>query len=431
MIPQSLKAVLSQWGKGEEAELDRPKVIFSKWENIQKWYHPTLEELFKNYPHRKVLYINPTGANPTGTLLSAERRKEIYQLCCDYNLLLLEDDPYYYLQFGEKESRPPSFLSLDTQGRVLRFPLLLSWSFKFSPDLTPFPKSWVLASVLVLSQVLHKKIPSWMKHCVAISGLVWKSLSTCMLTLLITKKKLPLQLAQYPLPQVQKSWSNVLFSTCKSPFCTPPPSPRSLPSICLSLLEPRWSRQAYSTSGALKGSTPMWQRLRISTEREETWWWPRLTSTSLAWWSTMCPSVACFSGWRYLITNIVSLQLQSHIYLAVSWNTKSIRLISTQPWELMRMFLPQTLWQVPGISSTWEMIMERGLAANIMLMPGKAFQPEQGKPCQYLRAAFSIAPEQNFEPAMERLADLIRSMDLQNKDIWIWCWVRQSLKHSY
>ena len=31
-----------------------------------------------------------------------------------------------------------------------------------------------------------------------------------------------------------------------------------------------------------------------------------------------------------------------------------------------------------------------------------------GKPCQYLRAAFSIAPEQNFDPAMERLADLIR-----------------------
>ena len=69
----------------------------------------------------QVLYINPTGANPTGTLLSAERRNEIYKLCCDYNLLLLEDDPYYYLQFGEKQSRPPSFLSLDTQGRVLRY----------------------------------------------------------------------------------------------------------------------------------------------------------------------------------------------------------------------------------------------------------------------------------------------------------------------
>ena len=73
----------------------------------------------------QVLYINPTGANPTGTLLSVERRNEIYQLCCDYNLLLLEDDPYYYLQFGDKDTRPPSFLSLDTQGRVLRSPLFI------------------------------------------------------------------------------------------------------------------------------------------------------------------------------------------------------------------------------------------------------------------------------------------------------------------
>ena len=29
MIPQSLRAVLSQWGKGEEAEKDRPKVNLS------------------------------------------------------------------------------------------------------------------------------------------------------------------------------------------------------------------------------------------------------------------------------------------------------------------------------------------------------------------------------------------------------------------
>ena len=28
-----------------------------------------------------------------------------------------------------------------------------------------------------------------------------------------------------------------------------------------------------------------------------------------------------------------------------------------------------------------------------------------------LRAAFSIAPEENFEPAMERLAELIRFVD--------------------
>ena len=107
MVPDSLRSVLSQWTPGSE-ELDSPKF----------------------------LYINPTGANPTGelcisfliliwkisgTLLPLDRRKEIYQLCSDYNLILLEDDPYYYLQFEEKNNRPPSFFSLDTEGRVVRF----------------------------------------------------------------------------------------------------------------------------------------------------------------------------------------------------------------------------------------------------------------------------------------------------------------------
>jgi len=68
----------------------------------------------------KLLYINPTGANPTGTLLPLERRHEIYQLACQHDLLILEDDPYFYLQFSGKD-RIPSFLSLDTEGRVLRF----------------------------------------------------------------------------------------------------------------------------------------------------------------------------------------------------------------------------------------------------------------------------------------------------------------------
>ena len=34
-------------------------------------------------------------------------------------MLILEDDPYYYLQFGD--DRPASFLSMDIEGRVLRF----------------------------------------------------------------------------------------------------------------------------------------------------------------------------------------------------------------------------------------------------------------------------------------------------------------------
>ena len=67
----------------------------------------------------KIMYINPTGANPTGTVLTPERRKEIYQIACDYNILILEDDPYFYMQFGD--CKVPSLLSMDTEGRVLRF----------------------------------------------------------------------------------------------------------------------------------------------------------------------------------------------------------------------------------------------------------------------------------------------------------------------
>ncbi len=67
----------------------------------------------------KLLYINPTGANPTGTVLPEDRRRDLYELACQHDLIILEDDPYYFLQF--MPTPPPSLLSMDTEGRVLRF----------------------------------------------------------------------------------------------------------------------------------------------------------------------------------------------------------------------------------------------------------------------------------------------------------------------
>ncbi|XP_014663109.1 PREDICTED: kynurenine/alpha-aminoadipate aminotransferase, mitochondrial-like [Priapulus caudatus] len=67
----------------------------------------------------KILYVIPNGGNPTGTSLTYERKQEIYQIASDYDLLIIEDDPYYFLQFAEKPS--PSFLSMDVDGRVMRF----------------------------------------------------------------------------------------------------------------------------------------------------------------------------------------------------------------------------------------------------------------------------------------------------------------------
>ncbi len=29
-----------------------------------------------------------------------ERKRELYAICSEYDVIIIEDDPYYYLQFG-------------------------------------------------------------------------------------------------------------------------------------------------------------------------------------------------------------------------------------------------------------------------------------------------------------------------------------------
>ena len=47
----------------------------------------------------KLLYLIPNGGNPTGTNLTLARKREIYRIAQSYDLLILEDDPYFFLQF--------------------------------------------------------------------------------------------------------------------------------------------------------------------------------------------------------------------------------------------------------------------------------------------------------------------------------------------
>lgn len=49
----------------------------------------------------RLLYLVPNGGNPTGVGLTLERKKEIYKIAQDYDLIILEDDPYFYLQFSK------------------------------------------------------------------------------------------------------------------------------------------------------------------------------------------------------------------------------------------------------------------------------------------------------------------------------------------
>jgi DNA-binding transcriptional MocR family regulator len=48
----------------------------------------------------KMLYLIPTGNNPSGTVISDERRKKIYDLACRYDFLIVEDDPYVFLSYS-------------------------------------------------------------------------------------------------------------------------------------------------------------------------------------------------------------------------------------------------------------------------------------------------------------------------------------------
>ncbi|KAK5578532.1 hypothetical protein RB653_008204 [Dictyostelium firmibasis] len=104
-----------------------------------------LEKLLSEWDHSKfkfprVIYLIPCGQNPSGTTMNHQRKVDLYSICSRFNLLIIEDDPYYYLQFESENkseevddannvssnsngiiSLGKSFLSMDVDGRVLRF----------------------------------------------------------------------------------------------------------------------------------------------------------------------------------------------------------------------------------------------------------------------------------------------------------------------
>jgi 2-aminoadipate transaminase len=68
-----------------------------------------LEKLIAEH-QPKFVYLIPTFGNPSGAMLSLERRKKVLEMAVKYQTLIVEDDPYGDLYFGE--APPPSILSL-------------------------------------------------------------------------------------------------------------------------------------------------------------------------------------------------------------------------------------------------------------------------------------------------------------------------------
>lgn len=139
MVPEALDAVLSGWDAAKRGGVRKPRV----------------------------LYAVPTGHNPTGATQSAARRRQVYDVARKHDLLIIEDDPYYFLQMepyapggadddakgGPRLSREefvktlvPSLLSMDVDGRVVRLD-------SFSKVVAPGSRvGWVVASEELIEQ---------------------------------------------------------------------------------------------------------------------------------------------------------------------------------------------------------------------------------------------------------------------------------------
>jgi kynurenine/2-aminoadipate aminotransferase len=238
----------------------------------------------------KCIYINPTGANPTGTVLTAERRKEIYQIASEYNLLIIEDDPYYFMQFDG--GQVPSFYSMDVEGRVLRFD---SFSKIFSSGIRV---GFATGPKPLINQImLHMQV----------SVIAAASLS------------------QVATNQLLKEWG---------------------------------------TDGLME-------------------------------------HIGKIADFYQARRDVMITAADAHLTGLCHWSVPKGGMF---------------LWiKVDGIEDTWDMIMKRAMERNIMLLPGKAFSPLPDEPCQYLRASFSIAPEDKIDVAFERLATLIREEQKMQK----------------
>ena len=76
-----------------------------------------LEEILKNDRRVSFIYVIPTFQNPSGKTMSAQRRKEIYELAKKYDTLILEDNPYGELRFSGEDILP--IKAMDDEGLVM------------------------------------------------------------------------------------------------------------------------------------------------------------------------------------------------------------------------------------------------------------------------------------------------------------------------
>ncbi len=102
----------------------------------------------------KLVYVIPTFSNPTGKAWSLDRRKGVLELCRANDALILEDDPYGELKFGDASLTYPSLFSLDAhpQGSCVVY------TSTFSKTVAPALRTgWVMADPEIVRHMARAK----------------------------------------------------------------------------------------------------------------------------------------------------------------------------------------------------------------------------------------------------------------------------------
>ena len=76
-----------------------------------------LETMLKTQPNVKLIYTIPTFQNPSGCTLTLPRRRRMLELAEQYNVFILEDNPYFELRYTGEHL--PTIKSMDETGRVI------------------------------------------------------------------------------------------------------------------------------------------------------------------------------------------------------------------------------------------------------------------------------------------------------------------------
>lgn len=102
--------------------------------------------------HRpRLIYTQPTFQNPTGLVMSPERRRRLLLLARRHQTPILEDDPYGEIYFQGK--RPQALKALDTHGQVI---YLSTFSKILAPGLRV---AWLAAPEPMIERLsLHKQV---------------------------------------------------------------------------------------------------------------------------------------------------------------------------------------------------------------------------------------------------------------------------------